>query len=300
MNFAWRNLANILRAGMSVLRKTGIPARSLNLVTKYFAMTTDLIRKQTPEERELEKKKAELALLESQLAERELDLATLQAELHIFEQRYLHVVGSRYAELDEVRAQIAAAKARLNPDDDVAQAEAEEAREQANDSAHAASDVADTKEISAKFKPSDNLKKLYREAARQIHPDLATDEKEHERRHQVMIEINRAYEAGDENRLHSLLRDWQSSPESIKDEGVGAELVRIIRKIAQVDERLAAIDNEIEAVKNSELAQLKNKIESAEDEGQDLLQEMAGDIEEEIAQAKIEGFDVLVKLLDEL
>ena len=263
-------------------------------------MTTDLIRKQTPEERELDKKKAELALLESTLAERELNLATLQAELHVFEQSYLRIVGSRYAEVDQVRATIAEARARLNPDDDVAQAEAEEAREQANDSARAAGEVEETKEISAKFKPSDNLKKLYRDAARQFHPDLATDEKERERRHQVMIEITRAYETGDENRLQAILRDWQRSAEAIKDEGVGAELVRLIRKIAQVNERLEAIDFEIEAVKVSELAQLRNKVEDAEEERRELLQEMADKIKEEIVQAKIEGYDVLATLLRKL
>ncbi len=260
-------------------------------------MTTDLIRKQTPEERELEKKKAELALLESKLAERELELATLQAELYTFQKHYLRIVGSRYAALDEVLAQIAEAKARLYPDDDAVQVEAEEAREQANDSAGATSDIADTIEISAKFKPSDNLKKLYREVARQVHPDLATDDEERERRHQIMIEVNRAYERGDEDRLQLLLRDWQSSPESTKDEGIGAELVRIIRKIAQVEERFAVIDVEIEAVKISELAQLKNRVESADDDGRDLLQEMADEIDEEIAQIKIEGYAVLAKLL---
>ena len=263
-------------------------------------MNTDLIRKQTPEERELEKKKAELALLESKLAERELDLATLQAELHVFEQGYLRIMGSRYAELDEVKAQVAEAKARLNPDDDFAQEEADEAREQADDSAQAAADVEEATETSAKFKPSENLKKLYRDAARQIHPDLTTDEQERNRRHQVMIEINRAYETGDEDRLQAILRDWQRSPESVKDEGIGAELIRLIRKIAQVDERLDAIDVEIEAVKVSELAQLRDRVEAAEEEGRDLLQEMADEIEAGIAQAKIEGYDVLARLLRKL
>lgn len=260
-------------------------------------MNTEMIRRQTPEERELEKKKAELALLESKLAERELDLATLQAELHAFEQRYLRIVGSRYAELDEVKAQVADARARLTPEDEYAQEEADEARAQADESAHAAADVEEASATAGKFQPSDSLKKLYREAARQIHPDLSTDEQERKRRHQVMIEINRAYETGDEERLHALLRDWQRSPESIKDEGIGAELIRLIRKIAQVDERLDAIDVEIEAVKVSELAELRNRVEAAEEKGQDLLQEMADEIEEEIIQAKIEGYDVLANLL---
>ena len=68
---------------------------------------TDISR--TPEERELEKKRSELATLEGELAQRELELTTLQSELYAFEARYLRVVGSHYAELDELEAQIAAA-----------------------------------------------------------------------------------------------------------------------------------------------------------------------------------------------
>ncbi|MDS3861592.1 hypothetical protein RIF25_12325 [Thermosynechococcaceae cyanobacterium BACA0444] len=69
-------------------------------------MTSDLIRHVSPEEEELAQKEAELAALESELAERELGLATLQAELHAFEREYLHLIGSRYAELDRIEAQI--------------------------------------------------------------------------------------------------------------------------------------------------------------------------------------------------
>jgi predicted nucleic acid-binding Zn-ribbon protein len=47
-------------------------------------MTTRIQHIKSPEARELEKKKAELASLEARLAERELDLATLQAQLRSF------------------------------------------------------------------------------------------------------------------------------------------------------------------------------------------------------------------------
>jgi len=65
-------------------------------------MSTDLTRKQTPEERELESKRAQLAVLEAELAQHELDLATLKAELQTFEARYLREVGVLYAELDGI------------------------------------------------------------------------------------------------------------------------------------------------------------------------------------------------------
>ena len=63
-------------------------------------MASNITRTQTPEERELAAKNADLAALEILLAQRELDLVTLQGVLHAFEARYVRIVGTRYAELD--------------------------------------------------------------------------------------------------------------------------------------------------------------------------------------------------------
>ena len=60
-----------------------------------------------PEERELARKVLEQTTLETELTERELRTANLRAELGAFERRYLHFVGARYAELDELKARIA-------------------------------------------------------------------------------------------------------------------------------------------------------------------------------------------------
>jgi len=52
-----------------------------------------ITRSQTPEERELEAKRAQLSALEAELAQRELDLATDRAELDAFHARYVRIVG---------------------------------------------------------------------------------------------------------------------------------------------------------------------------------------------------------------
>ena len=46
----------------------------------------------------------------------------------------------------------------------------------------------------------------------------------------------------------------------MKGEGPGAELVRAIRKIAQVEGRLKAIDAEIARLEESDLYNLKNQV----------------------------------------
>jgi hypothetical protein len=249
-------------------------------------MASSIARRQTPEEQELEKKKAELGALESDLAQRELELATLQAELNAFERRYLRIVGVCYAELDGIEAQIAETLARQRPKDEKNQREAAEARAKAEESARATGAAKDEKRASD-FKPSEDLKKLYREIAKRIHPDLTTDEKERVRRNEIMAEANRAYEEGDEAKLRAILEEWESSPDTVKGEGVGAELVRVIRKIHQVQKRLAEIGNLIKQLKGSELCQLKAKVEEAAKEGHDLLKEMADRLSHEITKARI-------------
>src|SRR5438874_420409 len=92
----------------------------------------------TPEEDELQRKQARLAELEAQLADRELELATLLADLVYFEKRYLQSVGRRYAILDELKAKIAEARARQNPQNQSARQEARQARAKAQESAEAA------------------------------------------------------------------------------------------------------------------------------------------------------------------
>jgi DnaJ-domain-containing protein 1 len=227
-------------------------------------MSGDLIRRLTPEEEELERKQAELATLEAELAQRELDLTTLHAELNAFERKYQQNIGIRFSELDRIEAQIAEYTAYL--------------------------------EASRDFNPSDSLKKLYREVAKQIHPDLATNETERLRRQELMVEANQAYEEGNEEVLRNVLCKWNSSPESVKGEGVAVELIRVLRQISQSRDRIQSIEEELSKVQQTELYGLKIQVANAEQLGRDLLEEMAIELDEQIAAAQ----DRLEKIKEKL
>lgn len=215
-------------------------------------MNADWVSSETPEERELQKKLYELEILEAKLTQKELDLATFQAQLHAFEREYLQVIGSRYTELDRIEAQIA--------------------------------EYANYLESEKNFQPSDSLKKLYREIAKKIHPDLATDPKERSRRQKLMAEVNHAYEIGDVAKLKAILVEWQASAESVGEQraAVSVELIRAIGKIARVQERLKAIEEQIESLAQTELNQLKMQISSAKQAGRNLFAEMAGELDRQI------------------
>lgn len=219
-------------------------------------MNDQLVLRVSSEEEEFQRKSAELAASEADLLQGELDLATLHAELKNFEREYQQFIGTRYAELERIEQQIAEYMAYL--------------------------------ELGNDFKPSEDLKKLYREVAKLVHPDLTTNPVEKIARQKLMVEVNQAYEAEDIERLRSILHNWESIPESFLSKGVAAELILAIRKIAQCRDRLRVIQAEIAAIRQTELYQLQLAVNSAKENGENLLAAMAQDIDEQIDLAQQE------------
>lgn len=217
-------------------------------------MDGKLVHDTSFEERQLEEKQQELVDLEFLLAQKELDLATLQGELESFERHYMQVVGMRQQELDGIEAQIL--------------------------------DYEESLKAMQDFNPSLSLKELYRDLAKQIHPDLATDPDERKRREQIMAEVNRAYAAGDAERLQELFTEWQNSPESIQGDDLNSELKRTLRKIKQSQSRLQSIEEQIQTLELTDLYQLLQKQEKVEKLGQNLLNQMAQQLEQQIKVAQ--------------
>jgi hypothetical protein len=251
-------------------------------------MSGAIFRRSKPEEEELARKRAELATLRGILADRELELVDLRSQLAIFEGRYLRQVGTLYAELDDWKARISELQAELEPSDSATD-RAREAREQAgrtNEHVHGIESKA------ADFTPSPDLKRLFREVAKRVHPDFSKDSADLERRTRLMAEANRAYQANNTEVLQQILDEWQDGGDSMEGEGIGAELIRIIRQISQSRDRLSVIEKELVDLKDSEIAKLQRQAEDSNHKGRDLLAELAADIKQRIALAKGE-YEVL-------
>lgn len=227
----------------------------------------------SPEEVELNKKKKVLDRLKDRLADREEEMTELRAELEQFEANYKMEVARFYAELDEIEAQIAEEEVKLVPDDEEIKKRAEELRKRAEESAAEAEGGADG--CTQKWRPTVEAKKAYHNLARIIHPDLALDKEEKEKRHVLMAKLNEAYSAGDQNKLNKLVEDFRDSPDLIMGDSIGDNLVRAIRQIWQIKNRLKELREEKLKAELSELFVLREKANAEMLEGKNLLKQMA-------------------------
>lgn len=226
-----------------------------------------------PEEIELAKKRAVLERLKDRLADREEEMTDLRTELEQFEANYSMQVGRLYAELDDIEAQIAEEEYKLVPDDEEIKKKAEELRRRAEESAARALEAAEAAE--KKWEPTVEAKKAYHNLARTIHPDLALDAVEKEKRHGLMAQLNQAYSSGDQSKLNRLVEEFRNSPDLVKGDTVGDELVRSIRQIFQIKLRLEELKTERATAEGSELFTLREKMKSEMAEGRDMVAQMA-------------------------
>jgi len=237
-----------------------------------------------PEEQELARLEAEQAQLQDQLASAELILKTIETETAIFQRRYYRTVGHLYAELDSLDADLARLRLRQNPADTAIREEARAAEQRAKKSAE------EVGLFKAKHEPpptiSASVKEAYRRAVKLLHPDLATNERERQRRTELMALVNLAYERGDQATIEKLMKDFRQDPDAVTGDDIGARLVKTIRRNAQLRQRLNEVQEEIEAEKRSGIFVLRQRVEGAEAKGGDPLGDLAKQLIQQIAERK--------------
>jgi hypothetical protein len=253
-------------------------------------MPSEIVLQPGPNAAGIAEKRERLAAVRAALAEREADIAQLRSQLKAFEVRYLQRVGVLYAELDEIAARITEREVELY-DSDSARRRAQEARERAQET-HEAAFGADQEPV--EFDPSPSLKTLFREVAKRIHPDFASDEAEQKHFTLLMARANHAYSCGDSETLQRMLDDHlevnavrsAAGAGQGGDEGDGVTLLRLARQIQHGERDIAALDREQQTLLASEIGQLYTNAEAAAQEDRDLLAELAAGLRERIADAQ--------------
>ena len=212
--------------------------------------------------------------LRDRLAELEVEHATLNAELRAFESDYLRRVGIIDVQVQELQARLLALVfAQSGSDEDGAAADAAEQRFRETTTA--------LKSIPAPAgpPPTDDLKLLFRDAAKCMHPDLVADPGGREHAEAFMKRLNQAYAKGDAEGIGNLVRQWESSPYA-RGTSVGAGPAPALQAaVAHAEQRLAE-------ARDSDLARLMEDHLAATMAGRDLLAELRQQAEIDLARAR--------------
>lgn len=134
------------------------------------------------------------------------------------------------------------------------------------------------------------IKKIYRQLARQFHPDLAIDEADRQYRTDKMAVINDAYNAQSMVELIALAEELESHQSQLRTaQPPDQEMAQALQEeVDRCRRRLRAIDNELQNLPNRPMVDLALQVKLARREGRNLLAEMATELERKIARKSAE------------
>ncbi|MBT2446335.1 J domain-containing protein [Streptomyces sp. ISL-43] len=238
---------------------------------------------------------AEQALIEFEIA-----VETFRVEVENFSRLHHQKLGPMYARLDELDALIAEAKAaRTGDPEDLRRAR--DARSlvmpmpgvdelfhdwlDSDGMSDDASAMLTERPVRPpeRVRPSEEVRRLYRELVRQAHPDLAQDEAERERRDAFIVRVNAAYGRGEEELLRELAQEWAAGPAPAEPRlSESEELYERLEWLTRRKELLSVVARELED------SAIGSMLRMAPDDPDRLLEEIAeqllGDVEKREAE----------------
>lgn len=257
----------------------------------------------TPEEVEIQKKKQQVLLLEDQLASIDAEFADLCLQVEEFQQVYLKEMGPLYAQLDRWNLRIACTGLVIDRLRDVRDGlrplptdpfewsanSMEEARQEWG-RRHAKTSAGEVEPEVPQSPPTSNekrtIKELYRQLVKRYHPDLVNDPQAQQLRTEIMMEINQAYQQQDIVALKELLS--RPAIAEFDSEGSGDVLIRLIRRIAQLQALIEQSNQRVAKEKEGELMQLYVQCQACETQYGDPFYVLKQAVYEQVSRAKLE------------
>jgi uncharacterized membrane protein YheB (UPF0754 family) len=216
---------------------------------------TSLFRHRSPEEFELVFRRREVATLRASLADREKHLAQLRNRIFSFEGRYIRQVGVLYVQLEQWQTRIAKLQVASESMEETERLLSETLEDSTNEATNEETNEA-ADEVQAP-KTAADVRALFRELAKRIHPDFAHDAADERHRTQLMAQANAALLRNDADLLHRMLHGHDLPHDH--DVAPAVELARTLKLLQQLQADLAALEAEIHTLTHSEMAQLRER-----------------------------------------
>lgn len=251
-------------------------------------MSTSLVLYQPGADGALFRRQGLLTDLEGALRRLRREYARDVEKVRQFERRYRPAVGARYDELERLRESINRGWEAL-----------EQAREGPASDMPAADEAPCEGEGSSAPRPGGKARGLFLDLARRIHPDLAADEFDRRRRHEIMAEATLAYRDNNHRRLQWLLEHWQAESEPIVGFGLGSSWLRTNRQIAWTRYRIRETQYALGQLHASPVARIMEEHERGRATGRNLMLEMRQQIGAQLEEAERE-MDRLLAAVDQL
>ena len=242
-------------------------------------------------QRQIEQLRGKVAELERECDRLERECNAIQDELREFEDRYNTLIKPLTDQIEAVKSAIESLKeaqfkkelgekirmeelwkrARASMDDDASPPEDDDAFGTARKPKN----------------PAKRLKQLYRQLARRFHPDLARDDNDRQRRTRLMAMINSAYQDEDLDTLETLR---EAAPVDIRQPSIVLDTstplsVLVLRRLQRQYEDLAIklrdLRDRHSDLRYGTMMSLKLEASLASARGEDLLQELAEEMQAE-------------------
>jgi hypothetical protein len=213
--------------------------------------------------------------LRDQLAELEEEHATLLSELRAFESDYLRTVGVVDMQVQELEARILtiAWERSGESSDRIAAMYATDRFRETTTAMRAVPPPPGPK-------PTEDLKSLFRDAAKRMHPDLVSDPAGRAHAEAFMKRLNDAYRDGDAEAIGNLVRQWETSPYASGLPASAGESSALAAAVAHAQQR-------VHEIRATDLARLMEQSFRASMEGRDLLAELRLQAERALAAAQV-------------
>ncbi|QSQ19478.1 J domain-containing protein [Pyxidicoccus parkwayensis] len=126
-----------------------------------------------------------------------------------------------------------------------------------------------------------NLKRLYRKLARLIHPDLARTEEERQRLHQLMIQVNLAFEKGDRTSLELFLARVDKGELTDTSLSVDERLAHVEKRSAALTQIRRSLLTDLDRLRGTSTFRLHAEWKGREELGRDYFQETLTELAED-------------------